>query len=138
MSDDTNSDTTKKRRVGRPTKYNDEMVEKARAYIESEYLSQADAIPSHPGMAKYLGVTRSTLYQWAEEHEDFSDTLEQLMDEQHRLTLSGGIRGDFNSTISKLVLNNHGYSDKVDGTLSAPDGGPVQIEYSGVKSDGKR
>lgn len=123
---------------GRPSKYNQEMVGKARAYIQGEYLAQDDVIPSHPGLAHYLGVTRSTLYKWAEEHQEFSDMLDALMDSQHRLTLAGGLKGDFNSVISKLVLSKHGYSDKVDNTHSAPDGGPVKIEYTGISSDGRR
>jgi len=31
--------------------------------------------------------------------------------------LSGGLSGSMNSTITKLVLSKHGYSDKVDQTV---------------------
>ena len=124
--------------AGRPTKYNQQMIDKAIAYIEGDHLSQDDVIPSHPGLAQYLGVTRSTIYLWSETHPEFSDILGKLMDRQCRMTLSGGISGVYNATIAKLVLGKHGYTDKVDNTLSSPSGGPIQIEYAGVKSDGKR
>ena len=81
-------------------------------------------------MAIYLSVAKSTLYQWEIDEREgklgkFSDTLDQCQDHQERITLNKSITGDFNPTISKLVLANFGYHDRADNTLSAPGGGPV-------------
>lgn len=124
--------------AGRPTICNDELREKALEYIEN-YREHGEVIPSVVGMAKAINVAKSTLYKWAEEEDKkFSDILDQCMDNQEIALMNGGLSGDYNSTITKLMLTKHGYHDKADNTLSSPDGGPVNISFNGVKSDGSR
>jgi hypothetical protein len=36
--------------------------------------------------------------------------------------------GDYNASISKLMLTKHGYSDKVESEISGPGGGPLVSE----------
>jgi hypothetical protein len=98
--------------AGRPTKYSKEMLEKADEYIDGGYIDEGDRFPMAEGLACYLGVVASTLYKWAEDHEEFSETLKHLKQTQARVVLNNSIDGQFNSTISKLVLHNHGYSDR--------------------------
>ena len=98
--------------AGRPTDYSEDMQAKADEYVTGGYNSVGDAVPSIAGLACELGVNRSTLYEWKREYRQFSDTLDLLMAFQERLSLSGGLRGDMNSTIVKLLLANHGYSDR--------------------------
>jgi len=114
--------------AGQPTKYNEDMLEKARHYLEN-FEKLGDAVPSIVGLACELSVCESTVYNWAaaKGNEKFLGTLELIKNMQHRTALNKGITGEFNSAITKLLLHNHGYSDKVDQTLSAPSGGPVQI-----------
>lgn len=111
---------------GRPTLLTDELRLAAVEYIEN-YAQHEHVMPSVVGMAIVLKVAKSTLYAWADDEEkDFSDTLEQCNDYQEHVLLNKGLTGDFNSTITKLALANHGYSDKSDNTLSGPGGGPVE------------
>lgn len=122
---------------GRPTLYNDEMHQKAIDYVTGGYVKCEDVFPSIVGMAVHLNVAKSTLYKWEEDNREgdlgkFSDTLDQCQDHQERITLNKSIKGDFNPTISKLVLANFGYHDKTDGTLSAPGGGPVESVFEFV------
>lgn len=44
----------------------------------------------------------------------------------------GQLRGDLNSTIVKLLLANHGYSDKVQQDVTSSDGSmsPVTVVFS--------
>lgn len=104
--------------MARPTAYDEQKHQAAIDYIEGGWEAAGDAIPSAVGMAIEIGVNRDTLYQWAEDEREcdnlgkFSDTLKQCQDRQHRVSLNGGIKGDFNPTITKLVLANHGYSEK--------------------------
>ena len=44
----------------------------------------------------------------------FSNIFEKLMSEQEKVLVNKGLTGDYNSTIAKLILTKHGYSDKQD------------------------
>ncbi len=98
---------------GRPTKYNPEILEKTKDYIKN-FSKYGDIIPSIAGLACELELSRETLHTWSKEKgkEDFSDMLATLLSKQERTLLSGGLSGEMNSTISKLVLAKHNYSDK--------------------------
>ena len=105
---------------GRPTSYSDDILAKTVHYIDNhdnkdfDYL---DVIPSMAGLSLVLDVCVKTLYNWGEAHEDFLHMLEKLQKKQEKVLLSGGLSGSMNSTITKLVLSKHGYSDKVDQTV---------------------
>jgi hypothetical protein len=126
--------------MGRPTEYNEEktifLTEK---YLE-EYKQLGELIPSVAGLALYLGVSRSTVQLWATQKEKkaFSGMLEKIKARQELLLLSGGLGGTMNAQITKLVLSQHGYSDKVDNVSS--DGSmspkaPVVLEDFYAKSE---
>ena len=107
--------------MARPTKYNAAMLAKANKYLE-EYET---VIPSKQSLALYLDVSLSTVDLWGKEHDEFSGTLNKIKYVQFERTLDGGLRGELNAAISKLVLHNHGYNDKIDnissdGTMSSP------------------
>ena len=126
-----------KRPVGRPTKYNDELQAKAEYYLLQGFEEQGDAVPSLAGLCCYLGVVRSTVYLWSETYPQFSDTLLAINEKQEVMLISGGLRGEMNSTITKLMLANHGYSDKVEQAHTSPDGslGPSRIEIVAPSMD---
>lgn len=108
--------------VGRPTKYTDEIQAKADHYASGGFCECGDVVPSRAGLALELNVSRETLTNWAEAHPDFLGTLERLSWLQERISLNGGLKGDLNSTIVKLLLANHGYSDKVEQDVKSSDG----------------
>lgn len=97
--------------VGRPTKYNDELQGHADRYV-FDFNEQGDVIPSQAGLCCWLGISRSTLFEWSKVYPDFSSTLDAIQSKQETMTLNKALVGEFNSTIAKLVLANHGYSDK--------------------------
>lgn len=98
---------------GRPTDYNEEILEKTRDYIDN-YSDYGDAIPSIAGLADRLGIARSTIYDWAsqEAKKDFSDILENILSRQEKTLLNKGLTNEFNANITKLALGKHGYHDK--------------------------
>lgn len=124
--------------AGRPTKYNKNVQESAEYYINSGFIEQGDVVPSFAGLAVYLGINRSTLYEWCKNHAKFSNTLERLENVQERLALAGGLKSEMNSTIVKLLLANHGYSERqqIDNTSSDGSMKPTVIEVVGGKSKG--
>jgi len=119
----------KKRPVGRPSKHNEELQAKADRYIH-EYHTQDDVIPSAAGLCVWLGISRSTLHEWERSYPEFSNTLDAIRQLQEKVALNNGLTGDFNSTIVKLVLANHGYSDRQEIDMSSKDGtmSPTRIE----------
>lgn len=119
-----------KRGRGRPSKYNEETQAKAEEYLLTGYLDNEGVIPSVAGLACYLGVSRSTIQDWRKEHPDFNETIEAIDVKQEHIALNGGLSGKYNSTITKLVLANHGYSDRIEQSHTSPDGTmtPTRIE----------
>lgn len=97
--------------IGRPTKYSKNMLTKALGYLQN-YKELGDVVPTREGMADELGVTVATLYNWADEHPEFFDTLARANAKQARALVSGGLSGEMQPTIVKLMLANHGYREK--------------------------
>jgi len=119
--------------AGRPPTYTPELIEKAHQYVASGWNVDAyDKIPSHIGLAKYIGINRLTLYRWAKEEdkEELSDILDDCMSEQQRILVGGGLSGDLNSNIVKLVLGKHGFSEKTATELTGAGGGPIETKWT--------
>lgn len=114
---------------GRPTKYSPEMLEKAVDYVKN-YEEHDHVIPSIAGLAVVLGVCRKTIYSWAdkEENADFLYTLGRIDTNQEFKLLNSGLSGDFNPTITKLALANHGYHEKP-AEKELEDAPPVEINF---------
>lgn len=100
--------------IGRPTKYNAELLEKAQKYLEV-YEQHGDVVPTIEGLSLYLDVGERTIYTWAGEKskKEFQHTLARLKSKQKQMIVAKGLTGDFNSAIAKLVLSaNHGMHEK--------------------------
>lgn len=96
--------------IGRPSEYTDGIQRKADEYVNGGFADCGDVVPSRAGLAIELGCSRNTLKNW-EKHPAFLRTLDKLGFLQERVSLNGGLTGKLNSTIVKLLLANHGYSD---------------------------
>lgn len=115
---------------GRPSKYTEELLKRAEEYLRL-WESLGHKIPSVAGLAVHLKVSRETIHTWAkeEEKERFSDIYRELLAIQELTLSNNGLSGDFNATISKLILTKHGYSDKVEQEIGGPGGGAVPVQY---------
>jgi len=81
------------------------------------------SLPTVGGFAKHIGVTRKTLYNWAENYKKFQIALDKVVDEQRQRLIDRGLAGTYNPTIAKLILSsNHGMKERVDKTS---DGKPI-------------
>jgi hypothetical protein len=115
-------------KVGRPTDYSQEILDKSRLYLETyNDESIGDAIPSVAGLACYLNIGRSTIYEWMSQEgkEEFSDILNNILAKQENVLINKGLTGQFNSNIVKLALGKHGYSDKQE--LMGKDGEKLSL-----------
>ena len=112
--------------AGQPTKYTDDTIGIASAYIYGGFTDAGDMIPQTEGLAEKLEVCVKTLYNWGDAHPEFLQVLQELQSRQRKELINKGLDGTFNSNITKLVLGKHGFHDKTDQTHSAPGGGPVE------------
>ena len=108
--------------MGRPTKYSQEIVDKAQHYLDN-YEEYDEVIPSAVGLALALNIRRSTLYEWAkaDDKKAFTDILDNINKRQEQVLLNNGLNSKFNSNITKLVLGKHGYHDR-------PQQGDTQVQ----------
>lgn len=128
--------------AGRPTDYNDQIVLKAKEYLasctdevkqvvsgESEKFTAYKEktvvkLPSIEGLARFLKISKETIYQWEKIHPEFSDVLSALRSEQADRLINNGLSGDYNPVISRLLLTKHGYAERQE--LTGADGAPLQ------------
>lgn len=124
---------------GRPTKYSEEMLEKAKNYLDNHTLYD-DIVPSIEGLAFHLELSPKTLLSWGkdEDKKEFLRTLDLVRTKQAKLLLSGGLKGDFTTPITKLMLYNHGYSEKVEQDNTSSDGSmrPTVVQLVGKNDEG--
>jgi len=121
----------------RPTKLTDELIEECRKYVESR--SGMDSMPpSVAGLSVAVKVNRTTLHNWRADYTnasgdengcgmtedelkakkerwvEFCNIFDDLQARQEEKLLDGGLSNSYNSTITKLILTKHGYTDRVE------------------------
>lgn len=112
-----------KRPTGRPTKYSDDMIEKAEQYLSK--CKDAYKLPTVEELAYELGVNDDTIVVWASQrvldekgnetkdllHPEFSATYKRLMNMQKYKLMNDGTYGgkSVNSSMAIFLLKaNHG------------------------------
>jgi len=116
--------------MARPTKYNKDILAKANDYLT--HYKEFEPVPSIAGLAVYLDISRETVRDWAsqENKEEFSGIVQQVMTKQELELLKGGLKGEYNASITKLMLTKHQYSDKTENTLQGPNGSHLGVSVS--------
>lgn len=116
--------------MARPTKYNKDILSKAKDYLT--HYKEFEPVPSIAGLAVYLEISRETVRDWAsqEDKQEFSGIVEQVMTKQELELLRGGLQGEYNASITKLMLTKHQYSDKTESTLQGPGGTSLGVNIS--------
>lgn len=108
--------------MGRPIKYNAELQKQADEYV-TLFGELGHAVPSRAGLCCYLGIAKSTSYEWEKSYPAFSDSLAFIAVMQEHCTVNGGLKNELNAVIAKLILsNNHGYSEKTQQDNVSSDG----------------
>jgi hypothetical protein len=112
-------DNAELRGAGRPSKFCQEMLDKCYKYL-SDYKELGDAVPSMVGLAKFVGVGRSTIYNWGQAApegwgiEEVADIITMVSEYQELDLINGGLKSEMNPAIVKMLLTRHGYADKVE------------------------
>jgi len=114
---------------GRPSLYNETMPKMVKLYMQE--CEGNGKLPKRAGLALFIGVGRSTLQDWATEHEEFSASLELMNCSQEDILCDKGLNNQYNSTITKLMLSsNHGYKERNDTTSGDEPLQPVIINFA--------
>ena len=70
-------------------------------------------LPTKKKLARYLGISRTTLYEWERKYPEFLDIVEELSYIYEEILITNGLSGRFNSKITALLLSSKfGYADK--------------------------
>jgi hypothetical protein len=105
-------------KLGRPTKYIPEVIfPQINEYLNSVNTTE---LPSVDGLAIYLNVTDSTIYEWAKEYPDFSVYLKKIASKQRTQLMNDGMYGgkEVNASMAIFLLKAiHGLKDG-DGTTN--------------------
>jgi transposase-like protein len=113
--------------AGRPSKYSE-------AYCNEviDCLSEGHSVTAFAGR---IGVARSTVFKWAEEHQEFSDALKigqaKATEFWENILANVAREGKGNATAAIFGLKNRAgedWADKVVNEHSGPDGGPISIK----------
>jgi len=129
----------KKHPGGRPSKLTNELLCKATEYLDN-YELHGDVIPTVAAMAHVLDTSRERLHRWAADRNkrEFRHLMNRLKAIQERALLNGGLNSTMNTTIAKLILTKHGYTDNPQAN-QGPAGITVQVNRGSVvlKSGGQ-
>ena len=116
--------------AGRPSKLTEESRIKSLEYIRD--CLEVGEVPIAAQLAVLLDVSKSTLYKWAEDDVEFSDTLAKIQTLQEATLVKGSLNNRLNPTISKLMLANHGYKERQDITT---DDKEIGVSLSADQAD---
>jgi len=129
--------------AGRPTKYNLKFCKEVDKYLKERQDEEVEVVsmrndekgyekydtkltvklPTIEGFSLFIGVPRRTVFDWKDEHEEFSHSLDKILVEQQRRLLDKGLSGLYNSTIAKLILSsNHGMRERTETEVNVPTG----------------
>lgn len=121
--------------AGRPTDFNEQILKDSWDYVK-EFANDSGKgenlkvnLPTIEGLALFLEISRSTLYLWQKEHKEFSDIIEVLQQKQATVLINNALGGHYNSTIAKVLLTKHGYTDKTEVDQKTEHSGSIDITW---------
>jgi len=98
---------------GRPSKHTPELLIKAHEYADG-WEALGKKLPSIVGLAVHCEISKQRVYEWLkdDDKEEFRDIVARVEAMQELTLVDNGLDKTFDSSITKLMLSKHGYSDK--------------------------
>lgn len=88
------------------------------------------------GLRLYLGIGKTTWHEYKNKRgADFTNVCTYVEDAIYEQKFTGAAAGFLNAVI---IARDLGLKDSISAEVTGEGGGPVQITYKGVKSDGRR
>jgi len=114
--------------AGRPTKLTEELLEKAKTYLDTCHatpiktvrgVSYVDVqLPKVASLALYIGINKDTVYEWckgdSELAQQFTDVVKEINAKQEEMLIDKGLGGLFQPKTTGMLLSKHGYSEKIE------------------------
>lgn len=98
--------------MSRPTNHSEKLEEIAWDYVKN-FKAYGDETPMIVGLSRVINRSRSTIYEWIEKKTGaFPDIAEAIAERQQIELCNKGLTGEFNSSITKLMLSKHGFAEK--------------------------
>jgi hypothetical protein len=77
-------------------------------------------LPTVERFAANVGVVKSTLYEWAKKHPEFSNALDRAKELQQEVLIQHGLNGFYKEGFAKFVAVNYtNLKDKVESTVES-------------------
>jgi hypothetical protein len=106
-------------------KYKEEYAKKLIAYFDDDTIK----VHTFSRFADTIGVSESTLANWAEKHAQFGAAYARAKEKQKDEIIVGTITRDFDSNFAKfLLINNYGMTDK--STIEASQEAPFEVNIN--------
>lgn len=108
----------KKKKTGRPTKYNPKYCEEIIKFFDREAFTVVGTrengtevmapckLPTFEGFAISLGVNRDTINEWVKQHDDFSVAHKRAKDYQKEILMQNGLLGLYDKTFAIFTAKN--------------------------------
>jgi hypothetical protein len=115
-----------KRPEGRPTKYNEEILQKTKDYFSN--CLKSNSIPFIEELSLVLDISRETIYAWCKEEDKkmFSDTVKKIITSQKLALLKGSLDKDkFTPGYIFQLKINHDMVETERKEISGPGGQPL-------------
>ncbi len=108
----------------RPSTYTEKVIAQAEDYLKNYNATYGHVVPTVEGLCGVINRSKSTVYSWKKDADkvEFLHTLEAMQEIQACQLINGSLSNTLNANISKLMLANHGYHDKVDTDHTNSDG----------------
>ena len=119
-------------KLGRPTDYNDSIIEELHKYADS-CSREATELPTHEGFAIRINVSTDTIQEWKDKYEDFSVACKKMMNKQKNQLINDGLYGgkEVNQAMAIFLLKaNHGMME-TDRHLVETKGSLIDIDDDG-------
>lgn len=114
---------------GRPSKYSLELAKEIDNYLET-CGSHNLKLPQVTDFARFIGISKDTIYKWADKYEDISDAIKKIKDLQEVELINNGLYSskEVSSTMAIFLLKtNHNYIETEKRVLMGEDGGPIKV-----------
>ena len=119
---------------GRPSQFSEEHIRLAQEYIDT-WKELGDEVPQLAGLAEHCGICKDTRLKYEKVSEEFAVLCARVRLMQEKALINKGLARKADSSLCKLLLMKHGYTDRQQVDHQSSDGtmSPTKIEIVAPK-----